>query len=163
MVVKWFMVIANRKLLIFFVLWKTTLATNIFLKLCFFNFFIFEINIFSNRITKTKHSHLSNGSQLTSQTDHCYSSAHIIFVWWIICLPFKILAKLFFLTFFTFEFNIFSNKIPKEETFAFVKMFTTNIVNCLLLLARSRHFCLMKNLFPLENSCKIVFLHLFQV
>ena len=32
-----------------------------------------------------------------------------------------------------------------------------NIVNCPLLLAHSRHFCLMKNLFPIPNSSEIVF------
>ena len=78
-------------------------------------FFMFDINTFSNRITETKYSHMPNGSQLTPYTVHFYSSTHIIFVPWKIYFPFKILAKLCFFNFFTFEVKIFSNKITKRK------------------------------------------------
>ena len=42
-----------------------------FIKLCFFNFCPFDFNVFNDKITETKHSHLSNGSQLTL---HCEMS-----------------------------------------------------------------------------------------
>ena len=37
---------------------------------CYFYFFTFEFNILDDKIPEMKHSHLSNGSQLTSQTAH---------------------------------------------------------------------------------------------
>ena len=64
----------------FFVSWKTNFPANFFLKLCFFTFFTFDFNIFSNKIPKKKHSHLSNGSRLTLQTVHFYSLAYVVFV-----------------------------------------------------------------------------------
>ena len=70
--------------------------------------------------------------------------------------------KLCFFTVSIFEFNAFSNKIP-ETAFAFVEWFTMNIAKCPLLLACSRCFCLMKNLFPFQNSWEIMFIQLFHV
>ena len=58
-----------------FCLMKKFFPFKILEKLCFFNFFMLEFNIFSNKIPRKKHSHLSNGSRLTSQTVHFYSPA----------------------------------------------------------------------------------------
>ena len=77
--------------------------------------------------------------------------------------PIQNSSEIVFFYVFMFEFKVFSNKITKNETFAFAKRFTMNFVNCPLLLAHLRHFCLIKILFPFQNFCKILFLQLFHV
>ena len=81
-----------------FVWWKLYFPFNILAKLCFFNFFTLEFNVFNNKIPETKYWHLSNGSQLMV---HFFSLAHFIFVWWKSYFHLEILMKLC-------SFNLFS-------------------------------------------------------
>ena len=137
----------------FFFSWKTHFPKMFSLKIVFFLFFLFEFNILINKIPETKHSHLWNSSQLTLQTVHFYSPAHFIFVWWKLYFPFKIVAKLSFFNFFTFEFNIFNDNIPemKHSHLSNNSQISQNDHFC------SFNFCLMKIIFPCQNSWKTMF------
>lgn len=76
----------------------------IFSELCSSNFFMFEFNVFSDKIPGTKYLNLSNGPQLTSWTVKFYIPTHFNLVWWKLYFFFKILAKL-----------CFFNKIPDRK------------------------------------------------
>ena len=146
---KWFTVkFANCSF--FFVLWKTNFPKDFCLKLYFFNFFKFKFNIFNDKITETKHSHLSNGLQLTSQIAQ-------FFVLWKTNLPKIFSLKIVFFLFFLFEFNIFNKKILKTKH--------PHLQNGSQLISQNVHFrslqfCLIKILFPFRNSYKIEFVQL---
>ena len=118
--------------------------------LCFFNFFLFKINKLKDKISEIKHSHLSNGLQITSQTVH-------FFVSWKTSFPKMFSLKILFFLFFLFEFNIFNKKIPKTKHL--------HLQNGSQLISQNDHFrsvqfCLIKILFPFRNSYKIVFVQL---
>ena len=89
----------------FFVSWKTNFSKGFCLKLCFFNFFTFEFNIFTNKTQEAKHWHLSNGLRLKSQT------VHFLFHEKQTALE---CFRMFFL-FILFEFNILINKISETK------------------------------------------------
>ena len=140
----------NCKLFIFFVSCKTVFPKSFCLKLRFFNSFTFEFNIFNDKIPETKHSHLSNGLQITSQTVQ-------FFVSWKTSFPKNFSLKIVFFLFFLFEFNIFNKKIPKTKH--------PHLQNDLQLISQNVHFhslqfCLIKILFPLRSSYKTVFVQL---
>ena len=98
-----------------FCLMKKFFPFKILEKLCFFNFFMLEFNIFSNKIPRKKHSHLSNGSRLISQTVHFYSPAtSFLFDEKFVSFS-KFLQNFVFFNFFTFEFKIFNKKITKNK------------------------------------------------
>ena len=68
----------------FFVSWKTTFPKKFPLKIAFLLSFLFEINIFNNKIPETKRPHQQNGSQLILQNANflsfpCRNSCKIVF------------------------------------------------------------------------------------
>ena len=119
----------------------------------FFNFFLFEINKLQDKIPETKHSHVSNGLQITSQTVQ-------FFVSWKTNFPKMFLLKIVFFLFFLFEFNVFNKKIPKTKH--------PHLQNGSQFISKNDHFrssqfCLMKIIFPFQNSYKIVFVQLISI
>ena len=105
-------------------------------------------------IKSQKHSHLSNGLQLTSQTVH-------FFVSWKKNFRKTFSLKIVLFLFFLFEFNVFNKKIPETKY--------SHLSNGSPLISQNVHFhsvlfffffFVLKIIFLCQNSSKIVFVQL---
>ena len=102
-------------------------------------------------IKSQKHSHLSNGLQLTSQTVHFFVSWKTIF-------RKTFSLKIVFFLFFLFEFNVFNKKIPEKKY--------SHLSNGSQLISQNVQFhsvlffFLLKIIFLCQNSSKTVFVQL---
>ena len=117
--------------------------------MCFFHFFTFEFNIFNDEILETKHLHLPNGLQLTSQT-------FLFFVLWKIDFPKLFFFKIVFFIFFLVEYRIFKRKMLEINHSRFRKGSE--------LISQNAHFpsvqfCMMKILLPFQIYWFVFELH----